>query len=159
MTTIFHAWSYGWFTEIQSYLRRKKLHRMNRGSSFLGGSFNNQDNVRTPIQFNPNILKDDFSSRTDPPIFTSILPLLIDCSNKTTWVIPPLKSTSRFLPQSTMPHKPDSSSEANSSCCHRYAWSHLEQRVAVLQIKIFQLAGNCNTDLLAWVVCWKSAGI
>ena len=41
------------------------------GSNFLGGSFSYSDNVKTPIQFrrqvNPNILKDDFSSRTDPP--------------------------------------------------------------------------------------------
>ena len=31
-------------------------------------------------KINPNILKDDFSSRTDPPIFTSIQPLLLDRS-------------------------------------------------------------------------------
>ena len=29
MTTVFHAWAYGRFIEIQSNLRRKKLHRMN----------------------------------------------------------------------------------------------------------------------------------
>ena len=32
---------------------------------------------------NPGILKDGFSSRTDPPIFTSIEPVLLDWSNKT----------------------------------------------------------------------------
>ena len=31
----------------------------------------------------PSILKDDFSSRTDPSIFTSIEPLLLNQSNKT----------------------------------------------------------------------------
>ena len=31
---------------------RKKLYRMNQGSNFLGGSFSNRDNARSPIQFN-----------------------------------------------------------------------------------------------------------
>ena len=51
MTTVFHAWPYGRFIEIQSKFRRKKLHRTNEGSNFLGGSFSNRDNVRVPIQF------------------------------------------------------------------------------------------------------------
>ena len=51
MTTVFHVWPYGRFIEIQSNLRRKKLHRTNQGSNFLGGSFSNTDNVRAPIQF------------------------------------------------------------------------------------------------------------
>ena len=42
---------YGRFLEIHSNLRRKKLHRTNQGSNFLGGSFSNRDNVRAPIQF------------------------------------------------------------------------------------------------------------
>ena len=48
---------------------------------------------------NPNILKDDFSSRPDPSIFTSIAPVLLDGSNKTIWILPTLKSKSHFLPQ------------------------------------------------------------
>ena len=32
---------------------------------------------------NPSILKDDFSSRTDPSIFTSVAPELLDRSNET----------------------------------------------------------------------------
>ena len=51
MTAVFHAWAYGRFIEIQSNLRRKKLHRMNQSSNFPGGSFSNRDNVRVPIQF------------------------------------------------------------------------------------------------------------
>ena len=40
---------------------------------------------------------------------------------------PALKSTSHFLPQSTVSRRSDSSSEANSSCCYRSeAQSHLE---------------------------------
>ena len=51
MTTVFHVWPYGRFIiEIKSNLRRKKLHRMNQGSNFLGGSFSNKNNVRAPIQ-------------------------------------------------------------------------------------------------------------
>ena len=48
---IFHTWAYGRFIEIEGNLRRKKLHRTNKGSNFLGGSFSNRDNVRAPIQF------------------------------------------------------------------------------------------------------------
>ena len=47
------------------------------------------DNVRTPIQFRKkvnSIILNDFSSRTDPSIFTSIESLLLDRSNETIWV-------------------------------------------------------------------------
>ena len=75
---------------------------------------------------NPSILKDDFSSRTDPYIFTLIEPVLLNRSNKTSWVSPALKPRSHFLPQSTVSYRSDSSSEANSSCCHRSdGWSDL----------------------------------
>ena len=45
---------------------------------------------------NLSIIKDNFSSRTDPSIFTSIATLLLD------WLISALKSTSHFLPKSTL---------------------------------------------------------
>ena len=45
------TWGYSRFIEMQSNLGRKKLHRTNQGSNFLGGSFNNRDNVTAPIQF------------------------------------------------------------------------------------------------------------
>ena len=51
MTTVFHTWLYGKFMEIENNLRRKKLHRTDQGSNFLGGSFSNRDNVRALIQF------------------------------------------------------------------------------------------------------------
>ena len=129
-TALFHAWLYGSFIKIQSNLRRKKLHRMNQGSNFLGGSFSNRDNVRTPIQFRregqPQLLKDDFSSRTDPSIFTSIAPVLLDWLKEPSWVFPELKLTSYFH-KYTLSHRSDLSSEANFSCCHKSdAWSHLE---------------------------------
>ena len=40
---IFHTWPNKRFTEIQSNLRRKKFHRTNHDSNFLGGSFSNRD--------------------------------------------------------------------------------------------------------------------
>ena len=86
--------------EIQSNLRRTKLHRVNQGSNFLGDTFSNRDNVRAPIQFRwesqPIILKDDFSSKIDPSTFISIAPALLDWSNATSWVFSALKSTSHF---------------------------------------------------------------
>ena len=84
MTTLFYAWPYDRFIEIRSNLRRKKLHRTKQGYNFLRGSFSNRDNVRVLIQFRREILpKDDFSSRTDSSIFTSIVPVLLDQSNET----------------------------------------------------------------------------
>ena len=46
---------------------------------------------------NPSHLKNDFSSRTDASIFTSIAPVSLDWSNKTSSVFPVLKSTRYFL--------------------------------------------------------------
>ena len=51
MTTVFHTWLYGRFTEIQINHNRKKLYRMNQGSNFFGDSFSNRDNIRAAIQF------------------------------------------------------------------------------------------------------------
>ena len=51
MTTAFHAWKYSRFKAIQSNFRRKKLHRTNQGSNFLGANFSNRNDVRAPIQF------------------------------------------------------------------------------------------------------------
>ena len=82
MTTVFHVWLNGRFIEIESNLRRKKLYRINQGYNFLGGNFNNRDNVRAQPNLekkvNPSILKGNFSSRTKPSIFTSIAPVLLD---------------------------------------------------------------------------------
>ena len=101
---VFHAWLYGIFVEIQSNLRRKKLHRTNQCNNFPGGSFSNGDNARAPIQFRresqPRHLKSEFSSRTDPSV-------LLDRSNKTSSIFPALKSTSHFLAHSTVSRRSD----------------------------------------------------
>ena len=131
MTAAFHVWLYGRFTELESNLRRKKIHRTNQGSNFLGGSFSSRYNVTAPIQFGresqPSILKNNFSSRKGPSIFTSIAALLLDHLSKTSLFFPALKLTSHCLPHSTVSCRLNLSSEANSSCCHRSdAWSHIE---------------------------------
>ena len=43
-----------------------------------------QSNLEEKV--NPSILKDDFSSRTDPFIFTSIALMLLEWSNETSWI-------------------------------------------------------------------------
>ena len=49
MTTVFHACLYERFIEMQSNLRRKKLHTTNQGSNFPGESFRDRGKVRTSI--------------------------------------------------------------------------------------------------------------
>ena len=83
-----------------------------------------------PIKKKKIKIKDHFSSRTVPSIFTSIAPVLLDWSIETSWVFSALKSTNDFLAQSIVSWRSDSISEANSSRCHRSdAWSHLEWRL------------------------------
>ena len=82
-----------------------------------------------PIQkkkINLSTLKDDFSSRTDPFIFTSIAPVLLDQSNEISWVFSSSQINKSHPAQSTVSFRSDSSSEANSSCCQKSdSWSHL----------------------------------
>ena len=80
MTTVSHAW----LLEIQSNLRRKKLHRTNQGSSPLGGSFSNRDNATVLIQFRrqkePQHLKRRFFFKNTP------IPFHVN-STKVTWPV------------------------------------------------------------------------
>ena len=119
MTAVFHAWPYGWFKVIQSNLRRKKLHIKNQYFNSLGGFFSNRDNVRAPIQFRresqPSMLKDNFSSWTNPSIFTSIVLLVITPVKRYQLSFSELKSTTHILHQSTVSCRSDS----NSTCCYR----------------------------------------
>ena len=133
MTTVFHAWLYGRFIGIQSNLRRKSLHRTNQGSNCLGGSFCNRDDVRASIQFwtetQPKHLKRWFflKDRSIHLHINSTSVIRPVNQNQLKSLFPVLKSTSHFLPQSTVSRTSNSSSEANSSYCHRSdAWSHLE---------------------------------
>ena len=128
---------------------------MNQGSNFLGWSLSNRDNVRSPIQFRkesqPQHLKTDFSSRTDPSIFTSIAPVLLDQSNETSWVYQhwSQQAISCPIPVSC---RPDLSSEVNSSCCHRSdAWieslssdTNITDNITGVSVK-FWMVGETNS--------------
>ena len=132
MTRIFHARSYDRFIEIKSNLTRNRLQRINQGSSFFGSSFSFRLYFKYRAQpnweekENPSILKDDFSSKNSS-VFTLLAVALLDWSNKTCWVSPPLKSASHFLPKHTVSRRSGSSLGSISGCCHKSgAWSHLQ---------------------------------
>ena len=83
MTTVFHTRPYGRCIDILDNLRRKKLHRTNQGSNSLGGGFSNRDNIRVPTNLEEKVNPSIFFSRTDPSIFTVIVPVLLNQSNET----------------------------------------------------------------------------
>ena len=65
---------YGRYMEMKATTRRKKLPRLSQGSSFLGSSFSNRDNVESQSNIekedSPNIkdkliLEDEFSFEKD----------------------------------------------------------------------------------------------
>ena len=126
MTTVFHKRLYGRFTEIQIYLRKKRLHWINQGSSIFGSSFSNRDNVKASIQFRrerePQHLK-GWSFLKNRAIHLHINSMS---------VIRPVKQDQHWNQQATsypslVSCRSDSSSEANSSCWHRStSWSHLK---------------------------------
>ena len=88
---------------------------------------------------NPSILKDDFSARTYPSIFASIVPVLLDRSNKTNWVF--RVEINKPLLAPTVSRKSDSKSEANPSCCHwSNAWSHLEYDTYITYNSMYQIS-------------------
>ena len=82
MTIVFHALSDTRFIEIKSNLRRE-----NQDYYFIGAvsviQIMQQSQSKLEEAVNPSILKDEFSSRKDPFIFTSIAPVLLDRSNET----------------------------------------------------------------------------
>ena len=89
MTKIFNARLYDRFVEmqiqVQSSFKRKKLHRTNQGSNYLRGSFSNRDVAAPNLEDkdNPSLLKNYFSSKTDPSITISLAQVLLDQSNET----------------------------------------------------------------------------
>ena len=129
VTTVFHTWARGRFIEIQSNLKRKKLHRTNLGSNLLEGSFSNRNNVRAPVHFRREgqfqHLKRWFFLKNRPIHFCINRTSVIRLVKRNQLSFPALKSTSHFLFQLTVSCRSDSSSEANSSCCQRSnAWSY-----------------------------------
>ena len=127
MTTVFHAWLYVRFIEIQSNLRTKKLHRTNQGSNFLGGNFSNRNNLRAPIQFRMESQSQHLKRQKQTHPFSHQQHQYQTGQTELVQFFPALKSTSILLPQ--------------FSCCHRSdALSHLKQRVvSSTQINILQI--------------------
>ena len=80
MITVFLARLYGRFKKIQSNLRRKKLQRTIKSPVFLEAvlAIETMQEPQSDLEekVNPSVLKDDFFSRTDQPILTSIAPVL-----------------------------------------------------------------------------------
>ena len=98
MTTVFRARPYGRFVEIKS------TEEINfKDFNFLGDSFSNTSNVRGPIQFRRKDNSKDINSNR-----------VVEVVNPKKLIFKALKSTSQFQPQSSVPCRSDSSSEANS---------------------------------------------
>ena len=85
------------------------------------GKRNFIERIKAPIFLEAVLAKEmlepqsNLEEKLDPSIFTSITPMLLDQPNETSWFCSALK----FLRQSTVSHRSHSSSEANSTYCHR----------------------------------------
>ena len=119
MVAVCRVRPYGRFIEIQSNSGEKNLIERIKAdveADLIETIKEPQSNLEENV--NPRILKDDFSSRTDPSIFTLITPVLLDRLDETSEVYPALKSSGSSCP-SPLSRRSDSSSETNSCCCHR----------------------------------------
>ena len=86
ITTVFHTWLYGRFMEIQSNLRKRNVIERIKAPIFLEALLVIEI-MEAPIQFKRESQSQHhkiwFFIRKDPTIFTSITPLFLDWSNKT----------------------------------------------------------------------------
>ena len=80
MATVFHAWPFDRFTEMQNFIERIKASNFLEAVLAIQIMSEPESNLQKKV--NPRILKGDFPPRTDPSIFTSIAPVLSDCPNK-----------------------------------------------------------------------------
>ena len=141
MTTGFHTWPYGRFIETQSNLRRNKLHRTNQGSNFLGGSFSNRDNVRTPIQFR----RESQSHHPKRLFFLKNRPIRFNINSTSVIKHVKRKQLSFFIIEITQPlpgpvHSVSRSNSSQFQQLPQVRCSHLEQRiVSSAQIPILQI--------------------
>ena len=132
MTTVFHARPYGRFIEIKSNFARKKPRRTNQGYHFLDGSFRNGDIVIAPMQFRRERQSSEEKDRSSEDKTWKILSLeqihpfhinstkvIIPVKRNKLSFLPPLNSTSLFLPQPTVSRRSEPTSEDNSSCCQK----------------------------------------
>ena len=121
--TILYTWANGRIIEIQSNLRKKKLHRTNYSFNFLGGTSSNRDNVRAPIQFRregqPKHLKRSFFLKKRPTHYHINRTSVIRLVKRNQLSFPIIEINNPLLVQSIVSRRSDSSSGASSSCCHR----------------------------------------
>ena len=133
MTTVFGTWSYGSFIKVKSSLRRKKVHRMNQGSHFLKSSFSNRDSVRAPIQFRRERQSQHHFFKKMILLQEQIHPFLHQqhqsskLFKRTKLSFSSIEINNPLLAPIYSVHRLNSSSEANSSCCHKsFTRSYLE---------------------------------
>ena len=98
------------FIEIQSNLRRKKLHSMSQGSNVLSDNFSNSDNLKVPIKFRRAtqsqllfffFFLSFFFFKNRPIHFHINSNRVIRLVEKNKMTFPAFKSVSLFLPQSS----------------------------------------------------------
>ena len=125
MTTVFHAWLYSRYraTSGERTLKRIKTWIFLKAVLAIEKMPEPQPNLEKKV--NPIILKDDSSCRTGTSISTSKASVLLDRSNKNSWVFPALKSTKHFLSQSTVSRKSGSNSQNNYG--REYYYQHRQQ--------------------------------
>ena len=146
MTTVYQERLYGWFKEIKSNLRRNKVHRTDQGLNFLGGSFTNNDNIRTPVLF----IEERQSQHLDRWFFFKCRPIHFHVNSSRT--VRPLKRNKCSF-SSTEINKP--LQVIFSYCQKSDIWSHLECRVVwSAQIAMLQIT-SAGRSLL---YCRKSVG-
>ena len=83
MTTVFYAWPYGTFLRYRVTSGERNIMKQIKAPIFLRADLTIETIQTLKEKVNPSILKDYFSSRKDPSIFTSIAPMLLDPSNET----------------------------------------------------------------------------
>ena len=99
MTTVVHTWPYGRFLEIQSHLRRSKLHKAIEGSNFQGSHPFTQNPLSPPLFCIPSPFSSFYivSPSPHPPHATTVN--LPTSSNTSTSPIPLKISISSNQPQ------------------------------------------------------------
>ena len=121
----------GWTVTARDGVTRKRSMKRSQGSNFLGGSFSNGDNVIARIEFRkecqPQLLKRWFFLKNRSIHFHINNTSVIRPVKQNQLHFASIEINNHFLPQSTVPHRSDSSSEDNSSYSNRSdVWSHLE---------------------------------
>ena len=131
MKTVFHTRSDGRFIEIKCNLKKNKLQRTNQSSYFLEGSCSHKFIVKSWIQFRrgkqSQFLKGCFFIK-DSPIHPYIDVIKVIWIIKSNWLdFPSMNVNKPFPVRPWVSPGSDSSSVANSGCCHKSKpWLHFK---------------------------------